>query len=203
MEGDRDVCLAAGMDDYITKPVRLDVVEATLRQWYVADGPAEDVPVADVPVADVPVAVAPVAVAPAAGAGPGAIATALLAEAVPPQADAVDPERLAMLRGLDDGVGALLSELAVHFFDQAVSTRIGLTEALDARDGGTVSRHAHKLRGAAANIGATALEAVCADLERCGLDGRIEEATALVARFDDECGRVRIALDAQIAEPAP
>jgi HPt (histidine-containing phosphotransfer) domain-containing protein len=128
---------------------------------------------------------------------------ATVAEPVSPQTDAVDPERLAMLRGLDDGVGALLSELAVHFFDQATSTRIGLTAALDARDGGTVSRHAHKLRGAAANLGATGLEAVCADLERCGLDGRIEEATALLGRFDDECGRVRIALDAQIAEPAP
>ena len=33
MEGDREACLAAGMDDYITKPIRVDVVAATLERW--------------------------------------------------------------------------------------------------------------------------------------------------------------------------
>jgi len=33
MDGDRDACLAAGMDDYITKPVRLEVVAAVLGRW--------------------------------------------------------------------------------------------------------------------------------------------------------------------------
>ena len=33
MEGDRETCLAAGMDDYITKPVRLEAVAAVLERW--------------------------------------------------------------------------------------------------------------------------------------------------------------------------
>ncbi|HWA16055.1 MAG TPA: response regulator, partial [Gemmatimonadales bacterium] len=33
MQGDRDRCIQAGMDDYITKPVRRDALEATLRRW--------------------------------------------------------------------------------------------------------------------------------------------------------------------------
>ena len=33
MEGDRERCMAAGMDDYITKPVRLEAVSTALERW--------------------------------------------------------------------------------------------------------------------------------------------------------------------------
>ena len=33
MEGDREHCIAAGMDDFITKPVRLEVVSTVLTRW--------------------------------------------------------------------------------------------------------------------------------------------------------------------------
>ena len=33
MEGDRERCLDAGMDDYLAKPVRPDVLERTLSTW--------------------------------------------------------------------------------------------------------------------------------------------------------------------------
>ncbi len=36
LEGDRDLCLAAGMDDYISKPIDWDELRATLARWSVA-----------------------------------------------------------------------------------------------------------------------------------------------------------------------
>ena len=37
MKGDRERCLAAGMDDYITKPVVVGAITAVLARW--ATGP--------------------------------------------------------------------------------------------------------------------------------------------------------------------
>jgi CheY-like chemotaxis protein len=43
MAGDRDQCLAVGMDDYISKPVRLEELSTVLERWVCASGfhPAE------------------------------------------------------------------------------------------------------------------------------------------------------------------
>jgi len=33
MQGDKQKCLAAGMDDYMTKPIEKDVVYSKLKRW--------------------------------------------------------------------------------------------------------------------------------------------------------------------------
>jgi CheY-like chemotaxis protein len=41
LEGCREQCLAAGMDDYIAKPVKMEVLFEALRKW-VPTGPGAD-----------------------------------------------------------------------------------------------------------------------------------------------------------------
>jgi CheY-like chemotaxis protein len=43
MEGDREMCLAAGMDGYVSKPIRPDVLADALREAKAADGEPQPV----------------------------------------------------------------------------------------------------------------------------------------------------------------
>jgi DNA-binding response OmpR family regulator len=59
MTGDRDRCLAAGMDDYIAKPVRSQTLVEVLRRWIVDADQAPEDPAGGAPAAgDQPAAAA-------------------------------------------------------------------------------------------------------------------------------------------------
>ena len=49
MEGDRERCLAAGMDDYLSKPLRADAVAAVLARWVEVAPPAQPRPAVEDP----------------------------------------------------------------------------------------------------------------------------------------------------------
>ncbi len=48
MEGDREMCLKAGMDDYLSKPIQMEQLRAVLERWLVEKA-EEDVPAAAAP----------------------------------------------------------------------------------------------------------------------------------------------------------
>jgi len=168
MQGDREKALAAGMDDYLPKPVRQEELDEVLGRWVSREDEG---------------ALSPDG-APAAQA------------ARTENGNALDPEVLASLRDLGDV--ELLTELAEMFFGD-VSSRLGeLREAVEAGDAAGVERVAHTLKGSSGNIGATRMSAICAELQDVGVSGDLARAPGLLERLEEEFGRVRPALEAEL-----
>ena len=176
MEGDRDVCIAAGMDDYVAKPVRAEVLLEVLDRWIVREPAA------------------------ASGEPDGAEADQERGqyEDGPPEAAPLDPERFEVMRELDGGDGELLRLLANEFLTDARRQLEVLREAAGEGEPEVVERAAHSLKGASAAIGAIGLSELCAQLELLGRGGALGETSALLGRVDHELDRVTGALDAMV-----
>jgi CheY-like chemotaxis protein len=108
----------------------------------------------------------------------------------------LDPEVLANLRDLGDA--ELLAELAGMFFDDASSRLEELRGAIGAGDAAGVERVAHTLKGSSGNMGATRMSAICAELQDVGGSGDLSRAAGLLEGLEEEFGRVRPALEAEI-----
>jgi two-component system sensor histidine kinase/response regulator len=109
--------------------------------------------------------------------------------------DPLDHSRIALLRDLDDGDGVMLDEIVDLYLTQAADGRSELDRVAGQGDTYALERAAHTLRGASAELGASALAAVCAEMEVHARSGRPDLAAGLMARFDTELGRVRDALN--------
>lgn len=168
MEGDREQCLAAGMDDYVTKPIRPEALRDALERWIVPEAAPALQPESE-PEAE--------PVLSASGAAE------------------LDEERLALLRELDDGDGALLAMLAEEFTTEALRQVGVLREAVAEGDPQAVERAAHSIKGSSANLGATRLCELSARLEGFGRARALGEAPSLVDEIEAELERVRVALD--------
>ena len=177
MVADRVRCLAAGMDDYITKPLTSDALLTALERWI----PNRSVPA-------IPVAVrAPDDAAGRAGAlAPGGPVPA------PP---ALDPEIVGRLERLGEDTGTdLVGELTTLFLADAGTRVLAIRDALTTHDTDEIGRSAHALNGASANLGATSLAALCADLETASAAGDLVATKRQFALCETELERVSLAL---------
>jgi HPt (histidine-containing phosphotransfer) domain-containing protein len=77
-----------------------------------------------------------------------------------------------------------------------------IASSIERGDANALRRAAHALRGAAANFGARPLEAICAEIENHGREGRAALAAALTAPLHAEYQRVITALENE-ANQAP
>ena len=179
MKSDQERCLAAGMDDYLAKPLRLEALAGVLARWAPggsdAAGPGDQL---NPPPAD-----------PSESAGPV-------------ESAGLDPEVLGRLAGLDESAGGdFIAQLAKLFLADADWRVHALREALAEGDADEVSRTAHTLSGASANLGATDLARLCATLATDGATGDLAGGVALLEAVEAELGRLRPALGSLILTP--
>ena len=115
--------------------------------------------------------------------------------------DPLDRAQIELLLSLDDGDGAALLEIVDEYLAMSEEGRSELLGCLRAGDAHGAERAAHTLKGASANVGATAFAAVCAAMEARAREGQPQGAAQLTEQFESEFVRARSALQAVASRP--
>ncbi len=168
MQGDREKCLAAGMDDYMAKPVRPEDMRAMMERWGAAAGVSKS--------EDVPAKAAPPGPAPDAPAA------------------AVPPVDMARLMDFTEGNQENLRELIELYLKQTGEQLEQLLAAIRASNAPEVRRLAHSCAGASATCGMARLVPLLRELERQGHEGQLTSAQKVCAEASQEFERIRLFL---------
>lgn len=164
---DRERCLAAGMDDYLSKPISPQQLEDTLARFGAG---AQGLSPVTAPSPAVP------AVLPPSGVRADA-ATDL------PVLDANHVRQLQELSAPGGG-GTLAGELAALFSGEWPDRLVALRQAVQARKQSDVAGLAHTLAGTCATLGARELRLLALELETAASDGAWDLVASRLERVD-------------------
>ncbi|MGB0383392.1 MAG: response regulator [Ardenticatenaceae bacterium] len=203
MQGDRELCLAAGMNDYVSKPIRVEQLIEALNQ----SEPLQ-------PRAHTPILVASEE-EPAAppvdqsGIMPFEDVFPATTEIIPQGAviisssatgSILDSNALDQLRDLVGGDPEFFAELIDSFLEEAPDLITNLRKALDEGDPVGMRLAAHTLKPNSADFGALELSRLCRQLEDLGKAGIMDGAAELVAQAETLFALVKAELEAMREE---
>jgi two-component system sensor histidine kinase/response regulator len=173
LQGDRERCLQAGMDDYLSKPVQAAALERVLDRWAPCATPPSQV-------------VAP--------------QRASCEAAVDP---ALDPAVLANLKSMAEATDpAWFGEIVQSFVEDSRKGIAALRQAATA-DAESLRKIGHGIKGMCATIGAEGMRALCQELEALGAAGSVAGASVLIDGLTREFQRAETELSAQKEVASP
>jgi len=167
MQGDREKCTAAGMDDYLSKPIDPLKLNHMLKRWLPNHGVASSI-----------------SQAPSECDGYSKEAVVSPKETVPTESCEEPVFDQAALCARVMGDEALIQILIDTFVESAQEQIENLKAAIAAEDVSQVSAIAHKLRGSSANMGGMALSEQAFRIEQsCSLEAQLAAIPELDARL--------------------
>ncbi len=164
MKGDEARCLDAGMDGYLTKPIRPAELASAIERWLPWD-------------------TLPVPPAPPPPPSPSLDETPTSPKFSPPPVDLEAARRLAA------GDEELRAEVAAIFVESCRQHRADLRSALQAADSVRIGQIAHALNGASGTVAAVRAQTLAAELEALSREGYQDRLITLVAELERELGR--------------
>jgi len=146
LDGDKDRCIAVGMDDYISKPFSIDQLKDLISKWIASDASNQDQPT-----------------------GASISESSLQNNAINSTESPVNLEQLKIHcpQGLD--------ELVKVFIDSVADDIAELEKAVIARDTKETTFRAHSLKGSCATFCAGSMQALCVRIEAAAKDERWSE----------------------------
>jgi signal transduction histidine kinase/CheY-like chemotaxis protein len=184
IEGDREQCLASGMDDYVPKPFTTDQMRSALVTWLssATRGAAKRDHLTLVASAPTP------APAPA----PLPLPTEPIDEAV--------LNNLAQLQR--EGRPDIVNRVITLFLESAPALLKDLQEGAAKGNTAVLHRASHTLKSASANVGAALLSAHCRELEALARSGAVPDAAARVGTIAEDYQQAQAALTARLPRVA-
>jgi CheY-like chemotaxis protein/HPt (histidine-containing phosphotransfer) domain-containing protein len=174
LRGDREKCLAAGMNDYLSKPIRTHELQAVLERWKTGNQPDNRDLVSSESAT--------------LGSASGSVSSIHQVSLPGSSEDApVDMQQFVEFSGGPEE----LPEMIHLYLEQADQLIKDLGVAIRSGMAGEVFRCAHKLLGSSANCGMTAILPALRELETMGRTGQLGQAEKAHANASQQLERIK------------